>query len=47
VLLVFPVVVGAGKRLFESGRGAIGLKLTDTRVFTNGVVKLVYAPNGQ
>jgi dihydrofolate reductase len=43
-LLVFPVVVGTGKRLFESGRDRIPLTLTDTKAFTNGVVKLVYTP---
>lgn len=47
VLLVFPVVVGAGKRLFESGRDRIALTLADTTVFANGVVKLVYTPAGR
>jgi dihydrofolate reductase len=47
VLLVFPIVVGAGKRLFEGGRDRIPLALTDTKVFANGVVKLVYAPSAQ
>jgi dihydrofolate reductase len=42
VLLVFPVIVGPGKRLFEGGRDRIPLALTDSQVFANGVVKLVY-----
>ena len=44
VLLVFPVVFGPGKRLFEGGRDRIPLALTDSTVFANGVVKLVYTP---
>jgi hypothetical protein len=47
VLLVFPIVVGTGKRLFEGGRDRIPLALTDTKVFANGVVKLVYTPSTQ
>jgi len=37
-------VVGAGKRLFEDGRDRIPLALIDSKVFANGVVKLVYTP---
>jgi dihydrofolate reductase len=44
VLLVFPIVVGAGKRLFDRGRDRIPLALTNSKVFANGVVKLVYTP---
>jgi dihydrofolate reductase len=47
VLLVFPLVVGKGKRLFESGHDRISLSLSDTQVFANGVVKLVYTPTNQ
>jgi dihydrofolate reductase len=47
VLLVFPTVVGAGKRLFDRGRDRIPLALTDSKVFANGVVKLVYTPADQ
>jgi dihydrofolate reductase len=44
VLLVFPIVVGTGRRLFERGSDRIPLALTDSKVFPNGVVKLVYTP---
>lgn len=44
VLLVFPVVFGRGKRLFEDGQDRIPLALSDTEAFGNGVVKLVYTP---
>jgi dihydrofolate reductase len=47
VLLVFPLVVGGGKRLFDRGRDRIPLALTDSKVFANGVVKLVYTPADQ
>jgi hypothetical protein len=44
---VFPVVVGTGKRLFESGHERISLSLSDGKVFANGVVKLVYTPTNR
>lgn len=43
-LLVFPIVVGAGKRLFEEGIGELPLNLVDSRAFKTGVVSLAYAP---
>ena len=42
-LLVYPVVLGKGQRLFEDGTTAT-LKLVDTRTFGSGVVGLVYEP---
>jgi dihydrofolate reductase len=42
-LLVHPVVVGAGKRLFEPGE-KIPLRLIDSTTFSNGVLHLVYGP---
>ncbi|MBA8792656.1 dihydrofolate reductase [Friedmanniella endophytica] len=41
-LLVFPVAVGQGRRLFEDGR--VPLALTGSRSLDTGVVELVYAP---
>lgn len=41
-LLVFPVVVGSGKRLFEDGNERIPLKLTNSRTYRTGVVSLTY-----
>ena len=43
-LLVYPLVVGEGKRLFEGGIPAT-LKLVESRSFGSGVVALVYEPN--
>lgn len=40
-LLVYPVVVGGGKRLF-SGPTPVTLKLTESRTFSSGVVMLCY-----
>jgi dihydrofolate reductase len=43
-LLVHPVVVGGGKRLFEEGGERIALELVDFRTFSTGVVYLTYRP---
>jgi dihydrofolate reductase len=40
-LMVFPIVVGSGKRLFGDGAHTV-LKLVDTKVFSAGVVLLSY-----
>jgi len=42
-LLVYPVVVGNGKRLFGDG-STTTLKLVDTKPFSSGVVALTYQP---
>jgi dihydrofolate reductase len=44
-LLVHPVVVGSGKRLFEEGGDQKGLKLVDSKTFSTGVVYLTYEPD--
>jgi dihydrofolate reductase len=44
LLLVFPLVVGAGQRLFADYPGRLPLSLLDSRSFGPGVVKLVYVP---
>jgi dihydrofolate reductase len=43
-LMVFPIVVGSGKRLFEDGLEEAVLRLVDTRTFGSGVVVLTYRP---
>jgi dihydrofolate reductase len=44
-LMVFPVVLGAGRRLFPEGERATALRLTDARpVGEDGVLILVYEP---
>ncbi|MFC6018720.1 dihydrofolate reductase family protein [Plantactinospora solaniradicis] len=45
-LLVFPVVLGSGKRLFSEGTVPAGLKLVDSKVSTNGAVICTYEPAG-
>lgn len=42
-LLVYPVVLGGGKRLFKDGRSGT-LKLTETKPFGSDVVLLRYVP---
>jgi dihydrofolate reductase len=42
-LLVHPVVVGHGKRLFTEG-AKVPLKLTSATTFSTGVLHLIYAP---
>ena len=46
-LMVFPVVVGNGKRLFEDGIDKTVLKLVDTETFGSGVVVVTYRPAGK
>jgi dihydrofolate reductase len=45
-LLVYPVVLGKGKRLFKEGIPAT-LKLLGSQSFSSGVVALVYEPDRQ
>ncbi len=42
-LLVYPVVLGSGKRLFRDG-STTTLKLVETQMFSSGVVALTYQP---
>jgi dihydrofolate reductase len=46
-LLVYPVVVGSGKRLFEEGVAPGSLKLVSSSVSPSGVVMGVYEPAGE
>jgi dihydrofolate reductase len=43
-LLVHPIVVGKGKRLFEGQIGQVPLKLVESETFSTGVLALNYAP---
>jgi dihydrofolate reductase len=45
-LWIHPVLVGSGKRVFEPGGPASGLEVLTARVWPNGLVHLVVAPNG-
>ena len=46
-LMVFPVVIGSGKRLFGEGTVPAGLKLLDSKTSTTGVVMGTYEPGGE
>lgn len=41
-LLIFPLVLGKGKRLFGGGTVPAGLELADSQLLSNGVIKTVY-----
>jgi dihydrofolate reductase len=43
-LMVHPVVVGSGKRLFEEGSNRMALELVDSKTFSTGVLYLTYRP---
>jgi len=46
-LMVFPVVLGSGKRLFEDGGDMTALRLVDTKAVGDGVLILTYQPAGK
>ncbi|MBV9356474.1 MAG: dihydrofolate reductase [Chloroflexi bacterium] len=46
-LWVYPVVLGKGKRLFDSGTVPAALRLVDSAVFPNGMLKLDFAHAGE
>jgi dihydrofolate reductase len=46
-LLIFPVVIGSGKRLFADGAIPTGLKLIDSKVSSTGVMIGRYEPAGE
>jgi len=43
-LLVHPIVVGRGKRLFPEGTDQKGLQLTESKTLPSGVLYLTYVP---
>jgi dihydrofolate reductase len=43
-LLVYPVVLGAGARLFAETQDKIALRLVESRPLGGGVVNMIYAP---
>jgi dihydrofolate reductase len=44
-LLVYPIVLGSGKRLFREGLAKTGLKLVEAKALSSGVVHLLYRPD--
>jgi dihydrofolate reductase len=43
-LMVHPIVLGSGKRLFKEGNATNALKLVDTKTLDTGIVILTYQP---
>jgi dihydrofolate reductase len=43
-IMLFPVVLGSGKRLFGGGLGRSNLKLTESKAVGDGVMVLIYEP---
>jgi dihydrofolate reductase len=46
-LMVHPIVLGGGKRLFEEGGESKNLELVDSKTFSTGVLYLTYRPAGE
>ena len=46
-LMVFPVILGAGKRLFRDAPDIRHMRLVETRTFSTGVVLLTYEPTSE
>ena len=45
-VLTFPVILGAGKRLFGAGATPAGLKLVEAKPYPTGVIVAKYRPDG-
>lgn len=46
-LMVHPVVLGSGKRLFRDGSATTPLRLVDTKTTGTGTLILAYQPAGK
>jgi dihydrofolate reductase len=46
-VLIFPVVLGKGKRLFGDGATPAGLKLVKSKTYPTGVIVANYQPDGE
>jgi dihydrofolate reductase len=44
VLLIHPLILGSGRRLFTDGSAHTALRLVDTKTTSNGVVIATYQP---
>jgi dihydrofolate reductase len=44
ILLIHPLVLGSGRRLFADGSPAAALRLVDTTTTTTGVIVATYQP---
>ena len=43
-MMVFPLVLGEGRTMFDGMKGKLPLRLTKSRTFRNGRAFLVYEP---
>jgi dihydrofolate reductase len=43
-LMIHPILVGSGKRLFEEGEEQTKLELVDSKTFSTGALYLTYRP---
>ena len=46
-LIIFPITLGQGKRLFQDGTIAAAFKLTESRVTPNGIFIVNYERDGE
>jgi dihydrofolate reductase len=46
-MMIFPVVLGGGKRLFDEGVAPAQFRLVDSRVFGTGVMMATFEPAGE
>jgi dihydrofolate reductase len=46
-VLIFPVLLGKGKRLFGDGTVPLAMKLTKSRSLSSGVIVATYEPDGE
>lgn len=46
-LMVYPLILGSGKRLFRNAHGTTPLSLVEPKAFKTGVVVLTYEPAGK
>jgi dihydrofolate reductase len=46
-LIIHPIVLGSGRRLFENGGDRKALELVDSKTFSTGVLYLTYRPAGK
>ena len=46
-LMVHPIILGSGKRLFGDGGDSRALELMDSKTFETGVLYLTYRPKGE
>ena len=45
-LMIFPITLGTGKRLFESGTIPAAFKVTESQVTPNGIICVTYERDG-